>query len=153
MDFNGVSGLYKLVFLFIITTVIINVYTFSNNYQKNNYNNTKEYPLLPPPYIIAIVWTILIGFMAYSQWIILQKTKTNTNNWKRWLVPILFIYCILYPFYTKGFTNKRIIVTANIFTIILSAFIAYSIYNITNIGSYLIFMTTIWSSFATYASW
>ena len=141
------NGLYVLVALFIGITFIINTYLFSHNITGKQINK----PLLPPSYIIATIWTILIGLMAYAQWLVM-KNKMTSHSWKVWLIPLLFLYCILYPFYTFGFRNKKMVDLANVFTILFSGFVAWSIYDITQIGSYFIFMTTIWSAFATYAS-
>ena len=145
MDFTGKNGLFLLMILFIGTTAIVNAFLFSNKI-----TGSVKYKRLPSPFIIACVWTVLIGFMAYSQWLVLQKT--TKGSWKRWLIPLLFIFCVLYPFYTMGFQNKKMIFLANIITILLSLSVALSIYTITRIGSFMIFMTTLWSSFATYAS-
>jgi len=147
------GSLYTLLGLFIGITIIVNVYLFSS---KNSYvSNSIRYRLLPPSYIIATVWTILIGLMAYSQWLVYTQIKDGKGGkglWKLYLIPILFIYCVLYPFYTMGFRNKKIVDFANVLTIILSGFIAWSIYDITQIGSYMILLTTLWSSFATFAT-
>lgn len=149
--------LYVLVGIFVGITIIVNAYIFS---YKTSYtptyrgiNNTNR--LLPSSYVIATVWTVLVALMAYSQWLVYSKLstqKTNQHIWKLYLIPFLFIYCVLYPFYTMGFRNKKIIDFANVFTIILSGFIAWSIYDITHFGSYMIFLTTIWSAFATFAT-
>lgn len=147
------GSLYILLGLFIGITIIVNAYLFSS---KNSYvSNSIRYRLLPPSYIIATVWTILIGLMAYSQWLVYNQIKGRTGrkgSWKLYLIPVLFIYCVLYPFYTMGFRNKKIVDFANVLTIILSGFIAWSIYDITQIGSYMIFLTTIWSTYATIAT-
>jgi len=148
MDFEILytkNGLYLLVALFVGISFMMNAYIFSRNISGKRRNLS----LLPPSYIIAIVWTILIGLMAYSQWLVMKIAK---RSWKVWLIPLLFLYCVLYPFYTYGFSNKKIVDLANVFTILFSGFAAWSIYDITHTGSYFIFMTTLWSAFATYAS-
>ena len=144
------GSLYTILGLFVGITIIVNVYLFSS---KNSYvSNSIKYRLLPPSYIIATVWTILIGLMAYSQWLVYNQIKGRKGLWKLYLIPVLFIYCVLYPFYTMGFRNKKIVDFANVLTIILSGFIAWSIYDITQIGSYMIFLTTLWSTYATLAT-
>lgn len=144
------GSLYTLLGLFVGITIIVNAYLFSS---KNSYvSNSIRYRLLPPSYIIASVWTILIGLMAYSQWLVYTILKGRKDNWKLYLIPVLFIYCVLYPFYTMGFRNKKIVDFANVLTIILSGFIAWSIYDITQIGSYMILLTTLWSAYATLAT-
>jgi len=147
------GSLYALIGLFVSITIIVNAYLFSS---KNSYvSSGLKYRLLPPSYIIATVWTILIGLMAYSQWLVYTQIKDGKGGkglWKLYLIPVLFIYCVLYPFYTMGFRNKKIVDFANVLTIILSGFIAWSIYDITQIGSYMILLTTLWSTYATLAT-
>jgi tryptophan-rich sensory protein len=104
---------------------------------------------LPPGYVVGIVWTVLIGCMAYSQYLVMQKTK---GGYVQWLIPALFLYCVLYPFYTTGFRNKCIIDFANVLTIIFAAVVAYVLYDITKKGSLLISLTAVWASYATWAT-
>lgn len=150
------GSLYTLIGLFIGITIIVNIYLFSS--RTPYLSSGLKYRLLPPSYIIATVWTILIGLMAYSEWLVYTKLrggkgdKGGKDNWKIYLIPVLFIYCVLYPFYTMGFRNKKIVDFANVLTIILSGFIAWSIYDITQIGSYMILLTTLWSAYATFAT-
>jgi len=148
MDFP-IKNLTTLLLLFIGTTVFINGIIFYFRLYKKTYSNK---PI--PGYIIGTIWTILIGCMAYAQYLVLQKIEKiekidNKNKYIQWLIPFLFIYCILYPFYTLGFTNKSVINFTNILTIILSAFIVYSIYDITKMGAFFISLTTIWAIYVT----
>jgi len=132
--------------LFIVIAIIVNIVSLSYGY-----NSSMKYTNLPPGYIIGIIWIILIGCMAYAQSQVLLSSK---KKWIEWLIPLLFLYCILYPFYTYGFSNKCISKIANIGTILFSLFIVIILYNISmHSAAGLIGLTTIWSSYATWSTW
>ena len=108
-----------------------------------------EYPLLPSSWMIGLIWTLLIGFMAYTQWLLIKKTRDRALLS---LVPILFLNCVLYPLYSQGFTNDFNQLVGNLFTITFAAYITGRIRNITILGSNLILIVTLWGLYATFAT-
>ena len=108
-----------------------------------------EYPLLPSSWMIGLIWTVLIGFMAYTQWLLIKKTRDRALLS---LVPILFLNCVLYPLYSQGFTNDFNQLVGNLFTITFAAYITGRIRNITTLGSNLILIVTLWGLYATFAT-
>ena len=108
-----------------------------------------EYPLLPTSWMIGLIWTVLIGFMAYTQWLLIKKTRDRALLS---LVPILFLNCVLYPLYSQGFTNDFNQLVGNLFTIAFAAYITGRIRNITTLGSYLILIVSLWGLYATFAT-
>jgi tryptophan-rich sensory protein len=132
-----------------ITTVIDGIlFTFNINQSVTQPIKT-EYPLLPSSWMIGLIWTILIGFMAYTQWLLIKKTRDRSLLS---IVPILFLNCVLYPLYSQGFTNDFNQLIGNLFTITFAAFITGRIRSITKLGSNLMLMVTLWSLFATFAT-
>ena len=91
----------------------------------------------------------MIGFMAYTQWLLIKKTRDPALLS---IVPILFLNCVLYPLYSQGFTNDFNQLIGNLFTITFAAFITGRIRSITKLGSNLMLMVTLWSLFATFAT-
>lgn len=145
MDFP-IRDLPTLVLIFVGIAVIVNL--FSLSYSRSEY---REYKGLPPGYIIGFIWIFLIGCMAYAQSLVLSLSK---KKWIQWLIPALFLYCVLYPFYTNAFRNERVSQLANIGSVLLSLFIAILLYNISiPTAAGLIGLTTVWSAYATYATW
>jgi tryptophan-rich sensory protein len=145
MDFP-IRDLPTLVLIFVGIAVIVNL--FSLSYSRSQY---REYKNLPPGYIIGIIWIVLIGCMAYAQSLVLSLSK---KKWIEWLIPSLFLYCVLYPFYTNAFRNEWISQIANVGSVLLSLFIAIFLYSISiPVAGGLIGLTTIWSAYATYTTW
>ena len=143
-------GLIQLLVISLGITTVINGILFTFNINQSVTQPIKtEYPLLPSSWMIGLIWTILIGFMAYTQWLLITKTRDRIMLS---LVPILFLNCVLYPLYSQGFTNDFNQLIGNLFTITYAAFITGRIRSITKFGSNLMLMVTLWALFATFAT-
>ena len=143
-------GLIQLLLISLGITTLINGILFTFNINQSVTQPIKsEYPLLPSSWMIGLIWTILIGFMAYTQWLLIKKTR---DRLLLSLVPILFLNCVLYPLYSQGFTNDYNQLIGNLFTIAFAAYISGRIKSITTIGSNLILIVTLWALFATFAT-
>ena len=143
-------GLTQLLVISIGITTVINGILFTFNINQSVTQPIKtEYPLLPSSWMIGLIWTILIGFMAYTQWLLIKKTRDRSLLS---IVPILFLNCVIYPLYSQGFTNDFNQLIGNLFTITFAAFITGRIRSITKLGSNLMLMVTLWSLFATFAT-
>lgn len=143
-------GLIQLLLISLGITTIINGILFTFNINQSVTQPIKsEYPLLPSSWMIGLIWSILIGFMAFTQWLLIKKTR---DRLLLSLVPILFLNCVLYPLYSQGFTNDHNQLIGNLFTIAFTAYISGRIKSITTIGSNLILIVTLWGLFATFAT-
>jgi tryptophan-rich sensory protein len=143
-------GLIQLLVISIGITTMINGILFTFNINQSVTQPIKtEYPLLPSSWMIGLIWTILIGFMAYTQWLLIKKTRDQIMLS---MVPILFLNCVLYPLYSQGFTNDFNQLIGNLFTITFAAFITGRIRSISALGSNLMLMVTLWALFATFAT-
>ena len=143
-------GLIQLLLISLGITTVINGILFTFNINQSVTQPIKpEYPLLPSSWMIGPIWTVLIGFMAYTQWLLIKKTRDRALLS---LVPILFLNCVLYPLYSQGFTNDFNQLVGNLFTIAFAAYITGRIRNITTLGSNLILIVTLWGLYATFAT-
>ena len=143
-------GLIKLFLISLGITTLIDGVLFTFNINESVTQPIKpEYPLLPSSWMVGLIWTILIGFMTYSQWLLIKKTREVTLLS---LIPILFLNCVLYPLYSQGFTNDLNQLIGNLFTIAFAAYITGRIRSITSVGSNLMLLVTLWALFATFAT-
>jgi tryptophan-rich sensory protein len=108
-----------------------------------------QFPLLPPPWVIGAVWTLLLAAMTLAQLRLARRTQDRSLLW---LVPALFLNCLLYPAYTAGFTNELAGLLGNLLTLALSAYVAGRLHRHTRLGAALIGLVTAWSAFATFAT-
>ena len=104
-------------------------------------------PRLPSGSIIGSVWIFLLTCMAIAQWLIIQSCD---YKWVHWLIPLLFIYCILYPIYTGGFNSKKMSDISTVLSVIFSGYIAYILYSYNWIAAGLIGLTTLWTLYVSY---
>jgi len=109
-------------------------------------NRTRERGL-PSGAIIGTIWLILIGCMAYAQWLLIQSCDLI---WVQWLIPSLFLFCVLYPVYTLGFRSKKISMITTIFTVLFSLTIVNILYEFNWISAALISLTTLWTLYVSY---
>ena len=143
-------GLIQLFVISLGITTMINGILFTFNINQSVTQPIKpEYPLLPSSWMIGLIWTVLIGFMAYTQWLLIKKTRDRKLLF---LVPLLFLNCVLYPLYSQGFTNDFNQLVGNLFTIAFAAYIAGRIRSITSVGSNLMLLVTLWALFATFVT-
>lgn len=112
-----------------------------------------EFPFLPPAWVIGAVWTVLLAIMGYVHSLVRQRLQGRPGGSLPWLVPALFLNCLLYPAYTAGFTQEAVGVAGNLLTLALSAYVAGRLHSLTPLGSLLIGAVAAWSAFASFATY
>lgn len=112
-----------------------------------------EFPLLPPAWVIGVVWTVLLALMGFVQSRVTAALQGQRAGSLPWLVPALLLNCLLYPAYTAGFTQEGVGVAGNLLTLALSAYVAGRLHPLTRLGSLLMGVVVAWSAFASYATY
>ena len=82
--------------------------------------------ILPPGYIIGIVWIIIFGFLGYAHYL-LYKIK-NKLSWQCYLLEIFVLFCVSYPVVTQFKKNESTIM--NYVSLLFSFIIALVIMNV-----------------------
>jgi tryptophan-rich sensory protein len=103
----------------ILAALIINYIIYykgwSERYKKDD--KEKEIELLPPGYIIGLIWMILFGLLGYINYRLYKlKNKINFGNI---LVVFFILFSLAYPFLTFGL-NKKYGLLLNYVTLLLS---------------------------------
>ena len=88
------------------------IYTFGINKSYKDMMN----PLLPPGYMIGILWIIILGLLGYVHYL-LYKLKNNYSFASLFLIFVI-LFCILYPVIISF--NQKISLLLNLITLILS---------------------------------
>lgn len=78
------------IFLPIIAAGIINLIIYLQEWNKEKSNNTNANKNLPPGYVIAIVWTIILGLLGYAHYLVYP-------SYASYIILLAIIYCLLYP--------------------------------------------------------
>ena len=61
-----------------------------------SHNNSFKYnSLLPPGWMIGLIWTIIFGFLGYAQYLVMK----DNNKWTLGSIAIIVVavFCLLYP--------------------------------------------------------
>lgn len=100
----------------ILLAVLTNGWIYSiglNKYPKSERRN----PLIPPGYVIAVIWTILFGLMGYTHYLL-----GNSNSVASWALVGLLGFCLLYPFITGLRVKSGLLL--NLVSLVLSFVVA-----------------------------
>ena len=86
----------------IIAAVILNAYIYAKGWNKTNTNKCKKCSnkYLPPGYVIAIVWIIILGLLGYTHYLLYPSNASI-------FVILSILYCLAYPFLTEGLNASK----------------------------------------------
>ena len=97
-----IENLYLNILIPILLAIIVNgivyMFGFNKNSEKNNI-------LLPPGYIIGVIWIVIFGMLGYVHYLIYKLT--NKVTFLSTLIIIFIIFCSIYPFLTNGLNEKK----------------------------------------------
>lgn len=101
----------------IIAACILNLYIYSQGWNsKGNIKNNK----LPPGYIIAIVWIIILGLLGYVHYLVYP-------SYASWVVVAAVLYCLAYPFLTAGLKQEKAGIY-NALSLVIAVIVTYNVY-------------------------
>ena len=78
----------------IILAIVLNFYIYTQGWNNDNEKNSK----LPPGYIIGSIWIIILGLLGYIHFLLYPSGYS-------WFIVLTILYCLSYPFLTKGLQN------------------------------------------------
>lgn len=100
----------------ILLAVVMNGWIYSvglNKYSKSERKN----PLIPPGYVIAVIWTFLFGLMGYTHYLL-----GNFRSVASWALVGLIGFCLSYPLITGLRANSGLLM--NLAALVLSFIVA-----------------------------
>lgn len=137
-------------YVYILTPVLLAIITNGIIYglgwnDTNNYTTNDTYSLLPPGWMIGMIWIIIFGFLGK----ILQLTVKSRDYVSLVLISILIIICLAYPFYTNGLKMNNISLLGDTITLIYAFSISLIMLNRTQNKSMVYYMIPIlvWCSY------
>ena len=146
-----INSKYTHILIPIILATIINIIIYKNGWNmKSKKGYTKK--VLPPGYIIAIVWTVILGLLGYLHYLIwiLNNKKSSLAS----ISIILFVlFCLAYPFLTSGLDPSKGFIL-NLLTLIFAIILAIIVYNSTKNIKYIIYLIPLllWSIYVNYVT-
>ena len=87
----------------IMTACILNAYIYIRGWDSQSYKSRTLQPgnkYLPPGYIIAIVWIIILGLLGYTHYLVYPSAASYT-------IIFAILYCLAYPFLTSGLQASK----------------------------------------------
>lgn len=119
----------------IVAAIVVNACIFLLKWNENSTRN----PLLPPGYIIGLVWIIIFGILG-----LLHYKLYPLYFYASWAVVSLIMFCLLYPFMTAGLSNSKWSKILNLMTLVFSFIVAIIVPR-----SYVLYMLPIilWASY------
>lgn len=87
------------IFIPIIIAIIVNSIIYSSGV--NIDSNKDNIKMLPPGYVIAIIWIIILGLLGYANYLV-------RNSFASFIIIIAIVYCLLYPFLTNKYKKLNI---------------------------------------------
>jgi tryptophan-rich sensory protein len=126
----------------IIFAILINylIYYFGLNYSSKKIKSS----ILPPGYIIGLIWIIIFGLLGYVHYL-LYKLKNGFNIYSISIIALLF-FCLAYPFLTSGLQQKNATIL-NLITLIFAFIVALLVITQSINAFYYIMPLLIWASY------
>ena len=132
--------------LAIIMNIIIYYFGWNKNYLKDDYKNIK---LIPPGYIIGIIWILIFGFLGYAHYLLYIKKRNFTFGML--LIELVILFCLAYPILTSGLKKINFALYLNYITLLLAFILGFIVFNESKIVLIYILPLILWSVYINYA--
>ncbi len=83
----------------ILLALLMNAVIYIKAWNRSNVG-PKNNRLLPPGYVIAVVWTLILGILGYVHFRLYPHPA-------HWVVVATILYCLSYPLLTSGLQSDR----------------------------------------------
>lgn len=82
----------------IILAGLLNAYIYLQGWNKNQSETDRAG--LPPGYVIAVVWIIILGLLGYTHFLVYPSITSG-------IIILSILYCLAYPFLTSGLQSAK----------------------------------------------
>lgn len=105
MAFNGV---WSQILIFAAAAVVFNILWFVFQWsRKSGAMEYKRNKLIPPGWMIAIIWVVLFGLLGYSHWLVRDANEGEASLGSISII-VAGVWCLLYPFFVYLVGQKYI---------------------------------------------
>lgn len=139
---NDILIMIMHIFTPIILAFIVNGIIYINGWNKNNNNNK----LLPPGYVIAIIWVLILGVLGYTHYLLYPSKES-------WIIIFAILYCLAYPFLTSGLKNSANANIFNLIALIISIIVFISVFLNNKLTSMFILPFLLWCTYVNIVSY
>lgn len=124
----------------IVLASAINAFIYATNFRERD--GEHDLPkLLPPGYVIAIIWTLILGLLGYAHYRVFPSAASMS-------IVITVAFCLAYPLLTFRRQTSNLPEILNTIALILSAFVFASVAHTRDaISTSLCVPLVIWASY------
>jgi tryptophan-rich sensory protein len=120
----------------IVAAIIINAIIYSEKMSRQNKNN-KLSKYLPPGYVIAVVWMIILGLLGYVHYLVYPSQQSV-------IIVMAILFCLAYPFLTNGLQQSKAGVY-NVLSFIIALVVFISVYSKRKNAVYYVLPFLLWT--------
>jgi tryptophan-rich sensory protein len=107
---------------------------------------------LPPGWVVGTIWLVLFAAMGAARWLLLRAARTPGEQRRVEWVSALAFLCLLYPVYTRGFSDLVAGLWGNVVTLVVAVPVAvYAWRKVRAAGGWLVPLC-VWLSYAAWAT-
>jgi benzodiazapine receptor len=97
------------IIIYVAVCLISNVVLWGRNMMYSKDSTFHKNPLLPPGWMIGLIWTVIFGFFGYTQYLLIKDNQGKFST-ASVAVIIVAVFCLLYPVFiyllSRGDTLK-----------------------------------------------
>lgn len=82
----------------VVAAIILNVLIYAQGWNKSE--SLVRNKLLPPGYVIAIVWVCILGLLGFTHYCVYPSNASV-------IIVLAILYCLAYPFLTSGLQSNK----------------------------------------------
>lgn len=80
----------------VLLAVLLNAFIYLMGWNReSNKDASQDIQGLPPGYVIAIIWIVILGLLGYTFYLVYPTVSA-------WIIVMAITYCLAYPFLTSG---------------------------------------------------
>jgi len=138
------GGLIANLTVFVVTPLVVNGVIFWLGVDRGGGAQTG----LPPGWVVGTIWLVLFAAMGVARWLLLRAARTRgEQRGAEWVSALAFL-CLLYPVYTRGFSDLMAGLIGNAVTWLVAVPVAvYAFRRVRMAGGWLVPLV-VWLSYA-----
>lgn len=110
------TGLAANLAVFVGAPVVVNGLIFGLGWNRTSGPQTG----LPPGWVVGSIWVVLFAGMGAARWLLVRSGEGRGVEW----VSGVGVLCLLYPVYTRGFSDLTAGLVGNLMTLVVAVPVA-----------------------------
>lgn len=138
------AGLAANLVVFVGAPLVVNGLIFGLGVERSSGPQTG----LPPGWVVGAIWVVLFAGMGVARWLLVKRGGGRGVEW----VSLLGVLCLLYPVYTRGFSDLMAGLVGNVVTLLVAAPVAVYAWRRVRAAGGCLVPLVVWMSYAAFAT-